>query len=325
MLKLDNYPVWKDLKKDMDLFEKYLYKISLSGEPLVSAAVEHLLRAGGKRMRPAFAMITARIYDCPLDRLLPLLASLELVHTASLVHDDVIDGSPRRRGLPTINEMHGDPMAIATGDFIVGAAIRLLTNYGDKRVLDSVLSTISEMCNGEVRQIEDFYFVEQGYRNYLYRIQRKTALLFSVSCYTGALVSGASEAESRALERFGYYLGMAFQVRDDILDMIGDEKVLGKPVGSDLRSGNLSLPAIYALKNSPKRELLAEKIAAKPTDAKDIKEIIDIIVDCGAIDFSDRFAECYMDKALRKLDFVPQNEYTQLLRAGAKEISKRKY
>lgn len=324
MKKIQALGKWKEIEGDLKQLEKYLYTMSLSNDPQVSSAIEHIISAGGKRTRPAFALLVSKLYNCPNEKIMPLIASLELVHTASLIHDDIIDGAGSRRGLPTINAMEGNKMAISTGDFLIGAALKLLVNYEDKRIAEIMVSTVKEMAKGELRQLDDFYKTEQTLQDYLYRIQRKTAILFATSCRTGALVSGASEFEANVLRRFGYYLGMSFQIIDDVLDMTSDEKSLQKPVASDLRSGNLSLPVVYALHNSPDKDQIKAMILARPTEEKEVRAIIKMVIDCGGIDYANAFSDRYLQKAQEQLNLLPEGEYLDTLRVITNKLGKRK-
>ena len=315
----------KTVQQELDFFENYLQQSVLSEDPLVSSTALHIVKAGGKRVRPIFAILAARINHCDINELLPLLTSLELVHTGSLMHDDVIDGANKRRGIPTANAMHGNQTAIFVGDFLVSRAFELVSVYQDDRINQAISKTITEMCKGELRQIADFYRLDQTIEDYFYRIERKTALLFATSCETGACVSGASEAQIEALRQYGYYLGMAFQIFDDILDMTADEKVLGKPVGSDLRQGNLSLPVIYALSNSPWPKQLRQAILDSKQDPEHILRVIDMVEQCNGMGYGEEIAQQFIDKAMKEVDKLPQSKHTDVLREIAHYMIERSY
>ena len=315
----------RDMQADMDYFETYLQQCVSSEEPLVAGSALHLVQAGGKRMRPKFAVLAAQANHYDINQMLPLLAGLELLHTGSLVHDDVIDGANKRRGNPTVNAVHGNKTAIFIGDFLVGRAFELVSEYNDDRVISAIETTVTEMTKGELRQIADFYRVDQNEEDYYYRIERKTALLFSTSCETGACVSGAREAEISALREYGYNLGMAFQIMDDILDMTADEKVLGKPVGSDLRQGNISLPVIYCLQNSPRKEQLKTMILQSKEDKSLIIDIINAVKEDGGMEYAKCIAEEFIQKALAEVDKLKPGKHRAAMQEIADVVIKRNY
>ncbi|MGI5824882.1 MAG: polyprenyl synthetase family protein [Bacillota bacterium] len=315
----------RDMQSDLDFFETYLQQSVSSDEPLVASSVLHLVKAGGKRMRPKFAILAAQANEYDLDKMLPLLAGLELLHTGSLIHDDVIDGASKRRGNPTVNAIHGNKTAVFIGDFLVGRAFELVAQYNDDRIISAIETTVTEMTKGELRQVADFYRVEQTIEDYFYRIERKTALLFSTSCETGACVSGASDKEIEALRQYGYYLGMAFQIMDDILDMTADEKVLGKPVGSDLRQGNISLPVIYCLKNSDDKEKLRQMILDSRENTALIKPIIDLVKFGGGMEYAKKIADDFIKKALAEVDKLKPGKHCAAMKEIADMVVKRNY
>lgn len=315
----------QSLQADLKFFETYLEQSVSSEEPLVAGSVLHLVRSGGKRMRPKFAILAAQANNYDINKMLPLLAALELLHTGSLIHDDVIDGATKRRGNPTVNAIHGNKTAIFIGDFLVGRAFELVSQYNDDRIISAIERTVTEMTKGELRQVADFYRVDQSYEDYFYRIERKTALLFSTSCETGACVSGASDSEIQALKLYGYYLGMAFQIMDDILDMTADEVVLGKPVGSDLRQGNLSLPVIYCLKNSSQKEQLAKMILDSKTNQNLIIPIINIVKSSGGMEYSKKTADDFIKKALSQINKLKPGKHRTAMIEIADMVVKRDY
>lgn len=314
-----------ELRADMQFFETYLLQCITSEEPMVAKSVLPLVRSGGKRMRPKFAILAAQANHYDLNEMLPLLAGLELLHTGSLIHDDIIDGACKRRGIPTVNSIHGNKTAIFVGDFLVGKAFELVSQYQDDRIISAIERTVTEMTKGELRQIADFYRVDQGEDDYFYRIERKTALLFSTSCETGACVSGASEEEIEALRQYGYYLGMAFQVVDDILDMTAEESVLGKPVGSDLRQGNLSLPVIDCLHRSARREELKAMILSSKEDKTLVLPIIELVKEGGGMEYAHQVANAFIEKALAQIDRLKPGKHCRALAEVADMVIKRKY
>lgn len=323
--KMIGLSLFKDIQDDLNEIEKELAKHVGADNPLLNDASSHLLRAGGKRLRPAFALLAGKFHDYSLDRLLPLAVSLEMIHMATLVHDDVIDESMTRRGIPTVKAKWGDRVSLHTGDYLFAKSLILISSYEDPRIAKVLADVSVQMCQGEIQQIATAFDVCQTSRDYFYRIKRKTALLISASCQLGAIASGAPEKVVRSLTLYGHNLGMAFQVTDDILDMIADEKELGKPVGSDLRQGILTLPTIFALRNSGHKKRLQDIVAKRDKSESDVHEAIRIIRESGGIDASFEIARRYLLKAKDKLAGLPKVKHRKTLAYIADFIYARSY
>lgn len=218
--------------------------------PDLRAALEHLLKAGGKRVRPTVGLLVGNMLGAPQDKLVTLGAAVELLHTATLVHDDLIDGSLLRRGMPTLNARWSAPATVLTGDFLFARAAKLAAETDHLPLMRLFAETLATIVNGELTQM----FTSRGLisrENYTQRIYAKTASLFEMSARAAAMVSPVEEAVVESMRRFGYELGMAFQIMDDILDFTGDQSAIGKPVGSDLMQGLVTLPAIYYAESHP--------------------------------------------------------------------------
>lgn len=317
--------IFTEIKTDLKFVEKELQKIVKTPDPLLTETSAHLLNAGGKRLRPAFALMAGKTCKYNPDKLIPLAMALELIHMASLVHDDVIDDSYTRRGVPTVKANWGDQISIYTGTYLFAQSLILIAKC-DNPVISRILADISvKMCEGEIQQIVSCFDANQTIKDYFFRIKRKTALLISASCELGAVACGAPDYHVRALERFGYYLGMSFQIGDDILDLTANQRVLGKPVGSDLRQGIVTLPVIFALNLSPARERLAEIIQKSNKKEGEVLETIEIIKNCGAIEKSFAVSNWYLAKAKKQLSYVPPSAATDTLAVIADFIGKRKF
>ena len=279
---------------------------------------------GGKRLRPAFAFLCGRLNGCSGEKMLPLALSLELMHTASLIHDDIIDGAQLRRGVPTVNACYGNKIAVHTGNYLVARALSLVNSYGDLRLVEALNNIVDEMVQGEFQQQLLAWNTKQRLKQYLYRTQRKTALLLAVSCETGAYAANLPDVTVSLLRRYGYYLGMAFQITDDILDLTGAEQTIGKPVGSDIKQGNFTLPVLYALQGPYRKELLP-LLRSRKTVSAHIKEIIACIQQSDGLVRSQTLADRYIVKALQQLDTLPKNESVNDLMEIARFIGQRKY
>ncbi|MSP22898.1 MAG: PspC domain-containing protein [Dehalococcoidia bacterium] len=240
-------PVTNDLPR----VDEMLKSIAHVEHPWLRSMLEHSLTGGGKRMRPAIALLAGRLGDYDLDKLVPLASSVELLHTATLVHDDVIDAAPERRGQPTSAAVFNNASSVMLGDYMFAHAAEFVARTGNIRVIRNFAATLGIMAQGELKQDMAAYEYSEDVQRYLDRIYGKTASLFATAAENGALVAGAPEAYVAPMQRYGESLGMAFQIVDDVLDFTGDAKEMGKPVGSDLLAGTLTLPAILYMQRSP--------------------------------------------------------------------------
>ncbi|UHA58103.1 heptaprenyl diphosphate synthase component II [Metabacillus litoralis] len=311
------------LNNDLTIIEKELEKTAVSEYPLLRQANLELLQAGGKRIRPVFVLLSAMFGNYDIERAKHVAVALETIHMASLVHDDVIDDAELRRGKPTVKSRYDNRIAMYTGDYLLARSLEVMTNIEDPLAHKILSQAIVDVCLGEIEQIKDKYQFDQTLRTYLRRIKRKTALLIAVSCQLGAVSTGASEDVHRKLYWFGYYVGMSFQITDDILDFTSTAEELGKPVGSDLLQGNITLPVLFALEDpTMKREI--EKISMKTTPV-DMQPILEEILNSEVIEKSAQVSEKYLQKAFRILEELPKNRARSTLQSIAKYIGKRKF
>lgn len=239
-------PVTQEIK----LVEERMRTQADESHPDLRAALEHLLAAGGKRIRPTLSLLVGNMLDAPLEKLVTLGAAVELLHTATLVHDDLIDGALLRRGMSTLNARWSPPATVLTGDFLFARAAKLAAETDHLPLMKLFSETLAVIVNGELTQM----FTSRGLvnrENYYKRIYAKTASLFEMTSRAAAMVSPADEAVTESMRVFGYEVGMAFQIVDDILDFTGDQNAVGKPLGSDLLNGLVTLPAIYYAEANP--------------------------------------------------------------------------
>lgn len=311
------------LNSDLTIIEEALEEAVQAESPILQQASLHLLQAGGKRIRPVFVLLAGKFGDYDINKIKNVAVALELIHMASLVHDDVIDDAELRRGKPTIKAKWDNRTAMYTGDYIFARALELMTKI-DKPFAHKILAnTLVELCVGEIEQIKDKYNYDQNVRTYFRRIKRKTAILIAVSCQLGAIASDVDEKIHKKLFQFGYYVGMSYQIIDDVLDFTGTEKVLGKPAGDDLHQGNITLPVLFAMEDSEIRKEII-KVNEK-TERAEIERIITLIKKSGAIEKSLQVSDLYLNKALAILNELPQNRAKKVLRDIAKYIGKRKF
>ncbi|MEI6289024.1 MAG: polyprenyl synthetase family protein [Chloroflexota bacterium] len=218
--------------------------------PDLRAALEHLLQAGGKRVRPSIVFLVGNLLNAPFDKLITLGAAIEMLHTATLVHDDLIDGSLLRRGIPTLNARWSPAATVLTGDFLFGRAAKLAAETDNLQLMKLFAETLTIIVNGELTQM----FAAKGIierKNYYNRIYAKTASLFEMSSHAAAILGSDSPEIRSSMKTYGYEIGMAFQIMDDVLDFTGEQATVGKPVGSDLLNGLVTLPAIYYAESHP--------------------------------------------------------------------------
>lgn len=311
------------LSSDLKIIEEALEETVKADSPLLHQASLHLLQAGGKRIRPVFVLLAGKFGEYDINKIKNVAVSLELIHMASLVHDDVIDDAELRRGKPTIKAKWDNRTAMYTGDYIFARALELMTNIEKPFAHKILANTLVELCIGEIEQIKDKYNFDQNVRTYFRRIKRKTAILIAVSCQLGAIASDVDETIHKKLFQFGYYVGMSYQIIDDVLDFTGTEKVLGKPAGDDLHQGNITLPILFAMEDSEIRKEMI-KVNEK-TERAEIERLITLVKESGAIEKSLQVSDNYLNKALAILDELPQNRAKRVLRDLAKFIGKRKF
>jgi len=316
--------LYSDLKSDLDIIEKELAIAVNSSSHLLNEASLHLLLAGGKRIRPVFVLLAAKFGNYSIDSIKSVAVSVELIHMASLVHDDVIDDAETRRGRETVKAQWNNRVAMYTGDFLFANAIEYITDLQNTYAHEVLSQTMVELCIGEIIQIEDKHYFEQTVRDYLRRIKRKTAILISASCELGAIASEADEKTVKHLKWFGYYVGMSFQIIDDILDLTSTDEELGKPAGSDLAQGNITLPVLY-VKNDPVIEPLLKEILDGTISDKDRLQLLTKIRQSDGINRAKQISNLYLQKALNEVKQLPANSAKKSLQNIALFMSKRKF
>jgi heptaprenyl diphosphate synthase len=316
---------FQEIKDELEIVEQELQAVVQAPDLLMTQTSAHLLKAGGKRLRPAFSLLAGKCADFALEKILSLAVALELAHMATLVHDDVVDCALTRRGTHTVKAIWGNKISIHTGDYLFAKSLILISQYEDLLVSRVLADTSMRMCEGEICQIFTPFNIQQTAKDYFYTIYRKTALLIAASCQLGAYVCGAPKNIYESLRRYGCNIGMAFQITDDVLDMVADEELLGKPVGGDLRQGVITLPVIYALKHSPVREKLKEMVTRRDKDGYEVAEVIRLVQKCGGIDFSCQVAQEYVARARRELSALPDRAAKKVLVAVADFVGERKF
>lgn len=285
-----------------------------SGE--LRAAVTHLFAGGGKLLRPALVILCARAVGSGSAPSTPQIqemtgsvydvaAAVELIHVASLIHDDIIDRASTRRNRPSVNTLWNNHMAVLAGDFLFAEAFNLLSPHATKGAIGLMTQAISAMCQGEIDQRQQAFDANIKESTYLDRVEKKTAKLLAASCEAGARVIGADEFLCRALADYGRYLGLAYQITDDVLDLQGNGATLGKPVGSDLREGVITLPVIRLLEHGDYRPMIASALAARNVDEAMIEQVRTAAISTGTIASVKRKAQELGEKARQSLEVLP--------------------
>jgi len=304
--------IYELVQEDLDRIENRLRSLSQVDFPHLSELLVYSLKSNGKRIRPVLTLLSGKFYDYNPDYLLPMATAVEVMHTATLVHDDAIDNSLVRRGSPTVYKLWGAEEAVLLGDYLFAEAGALTATTENLRVIKLFADTLRTISRGELSQAFYAFNLKQSHQQYFQRISQKTAALFSMATESGAVLSQASEKSIRILIEYSHNLGIAFQIVDDILDFIGTEEELGKPVGSDLAQGTLTLPAILLLEYYPKDNPI-RRFFSNRDELDNIKRAIELIRDSQIIEECYQVASDYGAKACRNLKLLPDNDSRQSL------------
>ena len=291
--------------------------------PDLRAALEHLLAAGGKRVRPTLGLLVGNMLNAPLDKLVTLGAAVELLHTATLVHDDLIDGALLRRGMPTLNARWSPPATVLTGDFLFARAAKLAAEADHLALMKLFSETLAIIVNGELTQM----FTSRGLisrDNYYKRIYAKTASLFEMTSRASAMVSPVDDGMIESMRDFGYQVGMAFQIVDDILDFNGEQAAVGKPLGSDLHNGLVTLPAIFYAEANPEDADVLSLPNGGWTNTENMTRLVENIRASNSSRLAMHEAERHVDRALAILATLENCAEREALENLAKYIVDRK-
>jgi octaprenyl-diphosphate synthase len=308
--------IWEYYKKDLALAEEKINETLRTVAPVISTVGRHLFTSGGKRIRPFLTILCSRICGYCGERTSLLACSIESIHTASLLHDDVVDSANIRRGRPSANSLWGNQVVILVGDFLYSNALKLANSLKNQRIMDILSTATSQMTEKELIQLSKKGDPEITEDEYMKIIEGKTAALMSAACMGGAILGNAPRDKEDALASFGLKLGLAFQIADDILDYMAEENVLGKSLGKDLEEGKITLPLIYLLRNATSYEVRRVKsiIKAEEASRSDLAYILDLLNKYKSIEQSYEKAENILREAKAELDiFEDSMEKTALL------------
>ena len=309
-LSIIKQPIENDLNDFIALFNNSL----THDDGMLGSALSHIRQRGGKRMRPILMLLTAKNYGGISDVTQHAAVGLELLHTASLVHDDVVDESSERRGRPSINRLYDNKIAVLVGDFILALSLQNVSKVNSPRLMGVVAQTSQKLASGELLQLKSVHNQEISEEVYFRIIKEKTAVLFSACAQAGALSVSSDEMAIEILKKFGEIVGVCFQIRDDIFDY-SDSRSIGKPTGNDMQEGKLTLPVIYVLQSTGDEEMLRIAKAVKNFEATEaeIAQLIAFAVAHGGIEYANKKMYEYAEKAKSLLDSFSDSEVKQAL------------
>lgn len=301
--------VFEALKWELDLVEERLVDAAQIDHPIASVLIPELVQAGGKRLRPLTLILSARAFTFDVELAASAAAAVELLHTASLIHDDTIDRAAIRRGTPTLNTQLSSGAVILIGDYLFAKSAILATSTENTRVVSIFATALADICDGQLRETLEAHQVDQDRDSYLKRIYGKTAALFAAAAEMGAVLAHAPEEVVQDIRGIGNDIGMAFQIVDDVLDLREGTQILGKPAGNDLRQGVMTLPTMLFVtgldQSSPTRTTLEHIVAGDEVEGAVIDELVRDIRISGALDSAEQIAAGYTESAYNRLEAIP--------------------
>lgn len=310
---MDQKAVFQTVSKDFDAVNKIIYQQLASHVPMVEKIADYIISSGGKRLRPTLVLLAAGLSNNIQNQHHELATVIEFLHTATLLHDDVVDTSDMRRGRPTANANWGNAPSVLVGDFLYARSFELLVKIANLSVMNRLAATTRQIAEGEVLQLMNVKNPDINEAQYMEVISAKTAILFQASTETAGLLSGCSKAENEALACYGLNLGLAFQLVDDILDYSGDSETLGKNIGDDLAEGKPTLPLIYAMTKCSESEAKLIRKCIRRGGLDHMEDILAIIEKTGALDYSKGKAHHHVELAIQSLSDFEDNIYKQAM------------
>lgn len=307
--------LFSGIEEDLDRVDATFHERATSGLEMLNTAAAHSLQSPGKRLRTALVLLSGKLLTYRFEKLLPMGVAFEMLHLATLVHDDIIDHAVTRRGLPTVNALYGNGVAILLGDYFFARTAGLIADVEDFRVDRLFSETVANVCEGTILELMTARQADVSLERYIDRISRKTACLMSSCCKGGAIVGGGTEAQIALLEQYGLNLGIAFQIIDDVLDYVGTEEQIGKPAGNDLRQGLVTLPLIYAMRSQQNghAERLDQLLRAETPADDDVRAVVDWVAASPAIEEALELARHYAARARALLSEFPASPEREVL------------
>ncbi len=316
-------PLFGELQKVLEGLETELMDFQIPGRPEMEDGLKRLIGAGGKRLRPSLAWVCYRLGEEQKLPVLPLMCMLELMHTASLVHDDIVDNAALRRNVPTIHSQTNRRTAAESGDFLLGKAMEYLKIYRGTGINEILADVSAQMCRGEFSQMRNLYQTAgQNVETYLMQCRQKTAYLIAASCYCGAAAGGLEQAQKEALRAYGEGIGIAFQLKDDLLDFTADAE-FGKKRGQDLRNGIFTLPVLYAFSKNPDPRMIQLAESREKTES-DLEQLLTYVKDANGIEYTLERINAVTSEAISRLAVLPDGMPKQALIRIAEALDRRK-
>ena len=302
------------MKSDLEQMDKILVNRLDSNVDLISQMSQYIINSGGKRIRPLLLLLCAKATNYDGNNHLSMAVVIELIHTATLLHDDVVDQSSTRRGQDTANELWGNAPSVLVGDFLYSRAFEIMVEPESMTIMKILSKATNQISEGEVLQLLNIKNAKVTQSEYFSVIERKTACLFKAACQIAGILSESNKNIVDALGVFGMHLGNAFQIVDDTLDYESNSLIIGKEIGDDLSEGKVTLPMIYALEktNGSDKKLLSNAI--ENADSSNIEKIVEILLDVNAFKYSRKIAGEQSEQALQALEIIPNSDYTSALR-----------
>lgn len=307
--------VTKLIADDLSKLESTIQQLITTKISFIKEIVNHIIRSGGKRVRPILIILTARLCGYKDEKHIPYAAIVEFIHTATLLHDDVVDNAQTRRGSSTANIVWGNEPSVLVGDFLFSKSFELMTHNGNEEILRIMSEATTALAEGEILELLKTCDGDTTEEEYFEIIKNKTASLFSAACEVGAILGKVNQNKRAALKDFGYNLGMAFQLTDDVLDYVSYDAVLGKRVGTDLKEGKVTLPLIHAIKSSTDKEktYINNVLNKAKVTAKDFARISKIIRKYGGVDYTVNTTRQFIDNAKANLEPFRPSAYKESL------------
>ena len=302
------------MKSDLVMMDEILVNRLDSNVDLISQMSQYIINSGGKRIRPLLLLLCARATNYKGDYHYSMAVVIELIHTATLLHDDVVDGSSTRRGQETANELWGNAPSVLVGDFLYSRAFEIMVEPNSMQIMKILSKATNQISEGEVLQLLNIKNANVSQSEYFEVIERKTACLFKAACQIAGILSESDKDIINALGSFGMHLGNAFQIIDDTLDYESNSSVIGKEVGDDLSEGKVTLPMIYALENTKGSEKETLSNAITNADSSNIDNIVNILLSANAFEYSRKVAKNESNLALKSLEIIPNSEYCSALK-----------
>ncbi|MEG1821404.1 MAG: polyprenyl synthetase family protein [Clostridiales bacterium] len=320
-----NSPYYVKMKSALEAMDTEICSVVSSEHSILNETALHLHKSGGKHLRPGFVFLGGCFGAYNQEKLMPLAMSLEITHMATLVHDDVVDSAALRRNKPTVKALWGNRVSVYTGNYLLAKSMSLVSIYNDSKLNNTLADVALEMCSGEISQLSSKVQQTKSIDSYLKHIKQKTALLLSASCELGAYFCGAPQEITQPLKLFGEYLGMAFQITDDILDYSPNAKKFGKVLGGDIRQNAITLPLLYAIEQSKNPTQLEELFNKTEKSEKDVTKIISLVNKAGGMESAQLKAKEYTQLSKHCIEKLPNSEIRTCFLEIADFVLKRKF